>query len=259
MFKKQTRKELYDRKPLVFTIGEMSNPSGKWNRFKKQVILGKDDMVLLYHKLPSDKKNELYNLHNFKKLLEILLDKQSDNFTKIELANYCVNESLEIMKHHFFLQNKDTITIVNEINGSLEKAKKICQDITHRAQVKQIKSNYPKERDQYLCSWNKITNREKTRLETFMVNVMDIPPFELILYKDAKNQIHGTFRDEKDAKYKLKITLDYSRLKANLLIESNSDVTDSRQFDVKVLNDDYLLYFKKTDLEKLNEMGINID
>ena len=61
-----------------------------------------------------------------------MLEKQSDNFTKIELANFCVNESLEIMKHHFFLQNKDTITIVDEINGSLEKANKICQDITHR-------------------------------------------------------------------------------------------------------------------------------
>ena len=67
-----------------------------------------------------------------------------------------------------------------------------------------------------------------------MVNVLDIPPFELILYKDAKNQIHGTFRDAFDAKYKLKITLDYSRLKSNLLVKS-SDITDGRQFDVKVL------------------------
>lgn len=274
MFTLRKRASIKKQKVLSFTKDEASNPSTVWKRYKQQVKKSIDDMTLLYQKLPNEKKNELYNLKNFDKLFEVLFDDEDIDYVKIELANFCVNKALGIIKKEILLQNKYTKSMASPLVEVLEKTQNISQDLKYKEEILFIRSLYFKEADRYLFSWNKVGNREKLRLVNYIHRVLDIPPFDFKIISSKGNSIKGTFKDEKELAYKFRITINYVRLEADMLIDCiDNKSTVKRQFKViKFKSDgkkqveendydvsDYILYFEKADLVKLNEIKEDLD
>jgi hypothetical protein len=231
-------------------------------------------MVLLYQKLPKDKMNEIYNSRILSKFFDVLLDDENIDYVKIELANSCINKALRIIKKEILLQNKYTNSMARPLIEVMEKAQDISQDLKYKEEILYIRSLYSSDADRYLFSWNKVGNREKMRLVNYIHNVLDIPPFDFKFINSKGNPIKGTFKDEKELTYKFRISINYVKLEADLLIDcSDSETTVKRQFKVIKFkadgkeqveaNDydvsDYILYLDKADFVKLKESGGVLD
>lgn len=257
-----------EQKVLSFTKDETSNPSIVWKRYKQQGKEAIDDTTLLYQKLPRDKRNELYNLKIFEKLFETLFDEGDIDYVKIELANFCINKALRIIKKEILLQNKYTKSMAHPLIEIMEKAQDISQDLKYKEEILYIRSLYSSEVDRYLFSWNKVGNREKMRLVNYIHDVLEIPPFDFKFINSKGNPIKGTFKDEKEFTYKFRISINYVKLEADFLIDcADSETTVKRQFKVVKFkadgkkrveeNDydvsDYILYMDKADLVKWKE------
>lgn len=260
MFNKKTRKELLELNTLRFTKDESSNPSGRWNRWKNQLNTEINDAVLLYQKLPLQKKNELYNLQTFKKLLDILLDEGELNPTKIELADYCVRKSIKIFTKKFKSANPSTPALSSVINDYLDKASDICQDISYRERRSEMNRKFPVEDNRYLFTWDDVTKREKGRLTNYLSHVLNILVDEIKLIQyHRRNSIKGTIKDIHDLNYSIEITRDIARKKAKLIIQNNEGFSVEKLFDMKPDNGKHLVYYEKSDQELLQEFGVNLN
>lgn len=245
---------------LKFTDEESANPSGRWKRWKKQLNTEISDAVLLYQKIPLEKKNELYNLQTFRNLLDILLDDREINPVKIELAEYCVRKSIQLFIRELKLQNPSTPALSNVINDYLEKASEICQDISYKEKRNQLGLKYSTENERYLFTWEYVSKREKRRLISYLSHVMNILVDDIKLFQyHRQNIIKGTIKDIHDLSYNIEITRDIARQKAMLIVFNDDGFLEEKLFEMKIEKENHIVYYGKGDLQLLREFGVNLN
>ncbi len=67
----------------------------------------------------------------------------------------------------------------------------------------------------------------------------------------------GDFEDVYDGeKHYIKLTLNNNKDKADLLVTNRKGLKEIHPFNVKPKNDDYLLYYGKEEVKKMEEKGI---
>ena len=98
---------------------------------------------------------------HIEKLLDVLLEYEYNNTTKLELANYCMNKSIRFFKQQHKSQNKNTPALVNAINEHLDRVKDICSDITYREKLKKIEIEVTKDTEKYLFSWKEVKKERR--------------------------------------------------------------------------------------------------
>ncbi len=258
MFKQPFRSKLYKHTWLE-VAEEDTNAYQTWGRIKDSLKEDLADMVLLYKKLPKEKRDELYTQENFKDILNLLLQHEKyDDSIKLSIAVYLVEKSLDFFKIEFLKQNRNTLEIANAINDSLDKAKAICKDIVYKQKMENIKLEFPKEELRYLASWNELLVREKGELEFFLADVMDLISDKVDLhYSSIGNSFFGDFLEVnyKD-KFRIHLELNNAKNKAILTVTNEDGFKETVQFTVKAYKDDYLLYYGKSEIEKMESKGI---
>lgn len=261
MFKKPFRCKLSQQSWLE-VIKEGGNESQTFRRINDSMKIDLEDMVLLYKKLPKVKRDELYTQENFEDILNLLLKHEIyDDPIKLSIAVFLVEKSLDFFKIEFLKQNRNTLVIANVINDQLDKAKEICKDIVYKQKMKNINLEFPKEELRYLASWNELAVREKRELEFFLADVMDLIPDKVNLnYSSINNSFFGDFQEfyYKD-KFYIHLELNNAKDKAILTLTSAGGLKESIQFTVKPHENDYLLYYGKSEVEKMKSKGITFD
>ncbi|ALI35564.1 hypothetical protein NMY3_01360 [Candidatus Nitrosocosmicus oleophilus] len=261
MFKKPFRSKLYKHSWLE-VAEEDTNTSQTWGRIKDSLKEDLADMVLLYKKLPKEKRDQLYTQENFRDVLNLLLEHEKcDDSIKLGIAAFLVEKSLDFFKIEFLKQHHNTIEIANAINDPLDKAKAICKDIVYMQKMKNIKPEFPKEDLRYLASWNELAVREKGELENFLATVMDLVPEKIDLhYSSISNSFHGDFQEfYYKNKFYIHLELNSAKDKAILTVTHEGGFKESIQFTVKSREYDYLLYYGKSEIEKMKSKGIKFD
>ncbi|MDN5868338.1 MAG: hypothetical protein L0H55_13205 [Candidatus Nitrosocosmicus sp.] len=246
MFKESFRKKLIEQGWLE-AVKEGGNEHQSWRRVKNNTKTAISDLVLLYEKLPQEKRDEIFNLQNFEELFnQLLTPMESSNQTRLELANYLIKKLIILFKREHTLQNRNTIVLGNVINEYLDKALEICKDIFYLRKMNKVPKEISKEGIRYLCSWSELIDREKNNLEQFISDKHGLFPFEINIEHNLskKFEIKGNFEDQGREKYFLKLYLNESKSEANLLIQDKNDYKTIDQFIVKHLNNEYLLYYK---------------
>ena len=90
MFKKPFRSKLYKHSWLE-VAEEDTNTSQTWGRIKDSLKEDLADMVLLYKKLPKEKRDQLYTQENFRDVLNLLLEHEKcDDSIKLGIAAFLV-------------------------------------------------------------------------------------------------------------------------------------------------------------------------
>ncbi len=261
MFKKPFRSKLIKHTWLE-VIKEGGNEYQTFRRINDGMIEDLADMVLLYKKLPKEKRDELFTQENFKDIFNLLLEHEKyDDSMKLSIAVFLVEKSLQFFKIEFSKQNRNTQVIANVINDQLDKAKEICKDIVYNQKMKNIEPEFPKEELRYLASWNELAVREKGELENFLATVMDLIPEKFDLhYSSINNSYYGDFQEVnyKDNFY-LHLELNNVKDKAILTVTPDGGFKESIQFTVKPHEDDYLLYYGRSEIEKMKSKGITFD
>ena len=98
MFKKPFRSKLYKHSWLE-VAEEDTNTSQTWGRIKDSLKEDLADMVLLYKKLPKEKRDQLYTQENFRDVLNLLLEHEKcDDSIKLGIAAFLVEKSLDFFK-----------------------------------------------------------------------------------------------------------------------------------------------------------------
>ena len=256
MFKKGTRKTLLDPKQLVFKTPNMSNPSKTWRDYKRITNTAINDMILLYQKLDLEKRNELYNLNNFKRFFDILLKPdfdKSDNIVKLEMANHIIEKSIIIFKEKHKQQNQNTQILASIVIDYLDKASEICRDITYKEKMSNTDLVIPKEELISFGWWNELVKRDKINIENFLGDLwLIIPDGEINLRRHSNTEIIGNFTDFiTKAAYNIEFTLNGARDKANLSVYNKNGFNENVQFIVKPKHEDYLLYYVESAIEKI--------
>jgi hypothetical protein len=261
MFQKPFRKKLMKHGWLE-AAKEGGNESQSWRRAKNNVITAISDMILLYQKLPQDKRNELFKLQNFKDFFDILLlYEKPQNLVKLDIANYLITKSIYLFQIEHSLQNKNTQVLASVINDYLKKALEICNDIIYKEKLSRIDIKIPKEELRYLCRWSEIVTREKNELGFFLADVMDLimDKIDLTMSYDKKEIYGNCIGAYNEGSYDLRLTLNHSKDKANLIISNEKGLNEIQQFTVKTKDDDYLLYYGKLEIDKKKDKGIILE
>jgi hypothetical protein len=254
MFKKPIRDKL--RKHGWLEVAkEGGNESQSWRRTKDNVTTAISDMRLLYNKLPQDKREELFNLQNFKDLFDILIYPINlSDLVKLEIANYLVSKSILLFQSIHRGQNENTRTLSSVVNDYLKKAIEICNDITYRERLDHINNNnLPKEGLTYLASWNEIVDREENNLRSFISDLIDKLIGEIYLEMSYdKKEISGKVIEYYTSEpYDMRLTISDTKDRADLLISNENGFKATQQFIVKSYNYDYLLYYRTSEIEKI--------
>jgi hypothetical protein len=247
MFSKPLRAKLIKHNWLK-VAKDSGNESQLWRREKDNVLRAISDIVLLNKKLPQEKRDELYNLQNFKNVFDALLSFENTNtLVKLEISQYLLQKSIKIFKREHLRQNKNTPVSAEIINDYLNKALEICKDIAYKDKIKQTPLEIQKEGIRYLCSWSEVIEREKRNLQDFIVDLTGLMPikFNLRYIDSKKNKITGDFEDQSGDKCYIELTLGYTKDKANLLIYDKKDYEVKEEITVKQKNNDFLLYYKQ--------------
>jgi hypothetical protein len=158
-------------------------------------------------------------------------------------------------------QNKNTPVLTSVINENLQKAVGICNDIIYREKLNNFNIKIPTEEYVYLCSWNEVIDREKDNLVTFLNEVMDvyIEKVQLTMSQN-KTVISGKcINDYTGIIFDLRLILNYTRDRADLIVYDKNGFEAKQQLTVKSNNNDYLLYFGKSEIKILKEKGITLD
>lgn len=240
-------------------ISEGGNKSQSWRRIKDKATRTISDLVLLHEKLPQEKKDELYNLQNLKKFFDSLLPYPSDdNIVKLDIACYLAEKSINVFRSYHMNNNKNTIAIASVVSDYLDKASQICNDITYKEKIKKTEISIPKEELRYFANWKQISTREKGNLVSFLCEVLDLITDEVnINYPLYEDHIEGDFEDAYEKKkYYFRLSLDYPRNTASLIITDKERIKIVRKFTVKIHNGDYLLYYGKEEIKILKDLGI---
>ena len=263
MFNKNTRKLLMDPKPLYFRSPEMSNPSKTWKDFKRITITAVNDMALLYPKLSPEKRDELYNLQNFKKLFDTLLStREANSLEELDIAVYAIEKSINVFKKRYIDQNINTLVLASVITDYLEKTLEICKDISYKEKLKLHLPEFENRKIGYLCSWNEIVGREKKYLLNFIEYYLDYHPLELnINYYDSGKRISGYFNGlteekEEPTKYYVKLIMNNIKDEATLVIDDGQGFKESQKFIVKSKGNDYLLFYDSDVIKGMEFRGM---
>jgi hypothetical protein len=228
-------------------IKEGGNPSQTRNRTNELFYLALSDIVLLYKKLPTKERDELFSLPNLKNFFDtIVSDDTTNGIANLEIASYLMEKSAEIFKEKFTENNKDTATIANLVNDSLDKASNICKEITYKEKLEQKGFEISDESITYLCSWNKMLNRDKYRLKDHIRKGLRfaINEFELYRKKNNVNELEGSFKDNLGKIYDFTLILHKSERYVSLRIKGNL-LYANQDFPIESRNGEYLLYYKK--------------
>lgn len=247
MFSKPLRAKLIKHNWLK-VAKDSGNESQLWRREKDNVLRALSDIVLLNKKLPQEKRDELYNLQNFKNVFDVLLSFENANkLVKLEISQYLLQKSIMVFKWENSRQNKNTSAMAEIINDYLYKALDICKDIAYKEKIKQIPLEIQKEGIRYLCSWSEITERENRNLQEYIVHRFGLVPDKLNLHHNYPNhEIKGEFEyfGEPSGKYYIKLTLNGLKDKASIMIHDKKGYEEEEQLIVKQKNEDYLIYYK---------------
>lgn len=252
MFHKPFRDKLR-KKSWMEAAGEGNNESQEFIRKKKLVSDSIADLKLLYEKLPEKKRDEIYNLSNLKPLFDALLSDDLENITKLEIANYTANKTLNFFKKKYGELNIDSPTSTELISDLLDKSLNICNEITYKEQLKIGSFELPNEKMEYLGRWNELTKGDKQRFKRYIESMVSFTIKKLLIIfvkpdieiKGSYKEITGSFEDEMGTTYNLHLTINEDKDKSFLRI-SNDSLTASQTFLVRYMNRNYLLYFKKS-------------
>ncbi len=238
---------------------EGGNKSQSWHRIKNNATKTISDLVLLHEKLPQEKKDELYNLQNLKKLFDTLLPYSGNNdIVKLDIACYLAERSINVFRFHHMNSNKNTMAMSSVVSEYLDRASQICSDITYKEKFERTELRIPKEELRYLANWKQISTREKGNLESFLGEVMDLITDKVnIRYPQYGDDIDGDFEDVySNKKYYFRLGLDNPRNTASLFITDKKGYEIVQKFTVKIDKGDYLLYYGKEEINKMKEKGI---
>ncbi|MDN5845540.1 MAG: hypothetical protein L0H53_04620 [Candidatus Nitrosocosmicus sp.] len=246
MFKEAFRIKLKEQGWLD-AIKEGGNEYQSWRRIKNNTQTTIDDLILLYEKLPQEKRDEIFNLKNFEGLFNhILTPWEPNNETRLEMANFLIKKSIFLFKREFSFQNKNTVVLNSVISDYLEKAIEICKDIFYISKMDQVPKEIPKDSLKYLCSWSEVTTREKNNLQQFIADKYGIFPFEFNINFNMSNkfEIKGDFNDQGGEEYFFQLKLNLSALNAVLIIYNKKKYKTTEEFIIKQKNDDYPIYYQ---------------
>lgn len=230
-----------------------------WRRIKDKVNRYTNDMRLLIRKLPYEKQEEILTKQNIDNLLAILFSNKLDKPRRVELASLLVRRGLFICKLNYLNSSEETPEIAKVTTEYLDRASKICEDISYKLTIDSLKLNADKEELTYLFNWNKVTQREKDRLLNFLIVETKEKIHELtnVGFNENKTELYGKLiLADKDEDYYFVIKLHIVNNRAELMVKNNVgfDIC-SRQLSLKSINDEFYLYSikKKYRMKKQRE------
>jgi predicted nucleic acid-binding protein len=235
---------------------EDSNATQTWKRLKDNAITAITDIILLAEKLPNDKQEEIFNIHNIDKLANSILfplrkdfDYDEDDSRRTRLAailaekgiRKCISQYSRITRPEF---SEDQIT-------GLRKSISKCNEIALQVELRKAESRNIKLR--YLFDWNKVFDSDgNNELKQFLKDKYNQDWVEDVQVERSKDNktiyINHTRINNSNS---ISITLADDKTNANLLIcDADGKKIVNRNLIVKDNDGNISVYYKRNKRRK---------
>lgn len=174
---------------------EYENPYDAWRKIRISVNNTIDEFPLLVN-LPKEKQEALFTHDNIKKILKCLTFIDVSHSKKIEIAAQLAIHGLMLCKREYQNLNKDIPDISRLTSEHLDLAIRICNDISYKSITNFLETSALEKNEIYLLNWHKVLDRDKTRLERFIITLIKkrCEIFDL-RYLRNKTIIEGSIKD----------------------------------------------------------------
>lgn len=170
MLGNRTKKALREQIWLKY-LKEYKNPYDTWNKIRKTVNNTIDEFPLLVN-LPKKNQEELFTPDNINKILKFLTSIDVNHSKKIEIAAQLAIHGLMQCRREYQNLNKDIPDISRLTSEHLDLTIRICNDISYKSVTNFLETSALEKNEIYLLNWHKVLDRDKTRLERFIVTLI---------------------------------------------------------------------------------------
>jgi hypothetical protein len=243
---------------------EESNASQTWKRdIKDKVITTLDDLILLAHKLPNDKQEEIFTIQSVEKLISALLIPREKDFhydqfevRRTNIAALLVEKGLTkcISQYSNIIQPRQELN--EDLIAGLQKSSRICNGIALEVQNQQLKLEklQPKNKNlSYLFNWDKIEENFDNRFKEYLKAEFNATWIEhSIINKSQDDKTIFIIPKEDNNSHSISITLADRKNKATLSVYGDYGKKRIKHLIVKNIDGNSIVYVKKKTSDAYN-------
>jgi hypothetical protein len=160
-------------------VENKSNTSQIWTRdVRSKVIKVLDELILLAHKLPNDKQDEVFNENTIARLVGALLfprdvdmDYGEMDSRRAKIASTLVHEGLTKLESQYGSTIQKRQELNEDLMAGLEKTKRVCNGIALEVQSKQLENHDASIKPpklSYLFKWDGLCENIDIRLKEYL-------------------------------------------------------------------------------------------
>jgi hypothetical protein len=160
-------------------VENKSNRSQIWTRdVRSKVIKVLDELILLAHKLPNDKQEEVFNENTIARLVGAILfprDSDLDHYEmdsrRAKIASTLVHEGLTKLASQYGSTIQKRQELNEDLLAGLEKTKRVCNAIALEVQSKQLENHEASIKPSklyYLFNWDDLCENIDIRLKEYL-------------------------------------------------------------------------------------------
>jgi hypothetical protein len=249
------RKRLNEQ-PWLFIIEEDSNATQTWKRLKANAITAITDLILLAEKLPNDKQEEIFDIHNIDKLVNSILfplrkdfDYDEDDSRRTRLAAILAEKGIRkcISQYSKITTPKLSEDLITRLRESISK----CNEIALQIELRKVESRNVKLR--YLFDWNKVPGSDgDNELKEFLKDKYNqewVEDAQIKRSADSKTIYINPTRTNNSNSISLRLADD--KTNANLLIfDADGKEIVNRNLIVKDNDGKTSVYYKRSKIGK---------
>jgi hypothetical protein len=237
---------------------EESNASQTWKRdIKDKVITVLSDLILLAHKLPNDKQEEIFTIQGVEKLISALLFPREKDFDydqfdvrRTNIAALLVEKGLTkcISQYSKIIQPRQELN--EDLITGLQKSSRICNVIALELQTQQLKLEQLQSKSNnlsYLFNWNKIQENFDNRFKQYLKADFNATWIEQSIINKSQDDktISIIPKEDNNNSHSISITLADRKNKAILSVYGDYGHKRIKHLIVKNTNGNSIVYVKK--------------
>jgi len=260
----ETYKRLREQDWLQF-VSRDPNPSQTFHRIRTAVDRAFEEIGLLAEKPPDEKQELIFTVDKINNLISKILRMEHSllhtllpssrvrklDSRRVQISAGIIQDCVHFCQLQLQMLFPESESLIQPTIDQLNQTIRICNDIANKVELNELRNLGKDDNLEFLFNWDKVTTRDKYRLESFLYEETNLP-FGVTQLKKSNNgkSITCKITDDNDTQvyYSVKIKINEGtseKSNANLLLtdlDSNKVYTTS--LVAKKKNETYYIFKK---------------